>query len=141
MTITPGLPNLSDPNRCASTHWHLPAQCELPPTHRDNWHQTTHPETGNPLRYRPPAGTTEEQIHGQWHQLIIPKPVRDEERKLREEIAAAIDSIKQDYPVAAFTALVHAEQIARGPLLREGKVTREVCGYCEPTGDADNAEQ
>lgn len=63
-----------DDNRCESTHWSLPVQCVLPSSHRENWHEAWHPETGNRLRYRYPGSLTEELHHGEWHPLFLPKP-------------------------------------------------------------------
>lgn len=69
-------PDLTDTSRCISVHWSLPAQCVLPCTHRENWHETWHPQTGNRIRYRRSYGTfaTEELRDGQWHDLAIPAP-------------------------------------------------------------------
>jgi hypothetical protein len=66
----------SDPNRCLSVHWSLPVQCVLPSSHRENWHEAWHPESGNRLRYRRSYGNfrTEDLHHGEWHDLKIPPP-------------------------------------------------------------------
>lgn len=37
---------------CPSTHYSLASSCALPPGHREIWHETFHPETGQRLRYR-----------------------------------------------------------------------------------------
>ncbi|MEU6552044.1 hypothetical protein ABZ915_17435 [Streptomyces sp. NPDC046915] len=68
-------PDLSDKSRCISVHWNLPVQCVLPRSHRENWHEAWHPQTGNRLRYRR-SGVyrTEELHHGEWHDLEIPPP-------------------------------------------------------------------
>ncbi|MFF7527255.1 hypothetical protein [Streptomyces pseudovenezuelae] len=63
-------PDLSDRNRCVATHWELPVQCVLSPTHRDD-HEAWHPESGNRIRFcgesvRP---YTEELYHGKWTRL------------------------------------------------------------------------
>lgn len=44
-------------DHCPSIHYTLPAHCTLPPGHRDNWHETRHPNTGARLRYRRAYGT------------------------------------------------------------------------------------
>lgn len=69
-------PDLSDKSRCISVHWSLPVQCVLPPTHRENWHETWDPETGNRLRYRRSMGVfrTEALYDGTWHDLELPAP-------------------------------------------------------------------
>jgi hypothetical protein len=66
----------TDPNRCLSVHWNLPVQCVLPSSHRENWHEAWHPQTGNRIRYRRSYGnfTTEELHHGEWRDLEIPPP-------------------------------------------------------------------
>lgn len=66
-------PDLSDRNRCVVTHWELPVQCVLAPTHRDD-HEAWHPESGNRIRFcgesvRP---YTEELYHGEWTRLYEP---------------------------------------------------------------------
>ena len=68
-------PDLSDSNRCISVHWTLPVQCVLPSSHRENWHETWHPQNGNRLRYRRSMGgyATEELLDG-WRDLKIPPP-------------------------------------------------------------------
>jgi len=68
------IPDGSDPNRCLSVHWALPVQCVLASTHRENWHETRHPDTGNRIRYRWPITATEEHHDGAWHPLAIAKP-------------------------------------------------------------------
>jgi len=69
-------PDLSDKSRCVSVHWNLPVQCVLPSSHRENWHEAWHPETGNRLRYRRSMGgfASEDLHHGEWHDLQIPPP-------------------------------------------------------------------
>jgi hypothetical protein len=69
-------PDLSDESRCISVHWSLPVQCVLPSSHRENWHEAWHPETGNRLRYRSSMGgfASEDLHHGEWHDLEIPPP-------------------------------------------------------------------
>ena len=69
-------PDLSDTSRCVSVHWSLPAQCVMPRTHRANWHETWHPQTGNRIRYRRSCGTyaTDELSDGEWHDLALPAP-------------------------------------------------------------------
>lgn len=67
-------PDLSDVSRCVSVHWSLPVQCVLPRTHRENWHEAWHPQTGNRVRYRRAARATEELHDGAWHDLHIPGP-------------------------------------------------------------------
>lgn len=67
-------PDLSDESRCISAHWSMPVQCVLPRTHRDNWHEAWHPETGNRLRYRYSTRATEELHHGEWHEVKPPQP-------------------------------------------------------------------
>ncbi|MDX3027874.1 hypothetical protein [Streptomyces scabiei] len=66
----------TDPNRCISVHWNLPVQCVLPSSHRENWHEAWHPQTGNRMRYRRSYGNfaTEDLHHGEWHDLQIPPP-------------------------------------------------------------------
>ncbi|MEU9444602.1 hypothetical protein AB0D42_27725 [Streptomyces sp. NPDC048304] len=69
------LPDLTDKSRCISVHWNLPVQCVLPRSHRENWHEAWHPQTGNRLRYRRSGEyRTEELHHGEWHDLEIPPP-------------------------------------------------------------------
>lgn len=65
-------PDLSDTSRCVSAHWSLPVQCVLPRTHRENWHEAWHPETGNRLRYRYGTRATQELHHGEWHDVELP---------------------------------------------------------------------
>ncbi|MER8030646.1 hypothetical protein ABTZ78_17005 [Streptomyces bauhiniae] len=62
--------------RCVSVHWSLPVQCELPAAHRENLHETTHPETGSRLRYRRAGGVwrTEELVERVWRPLEIVPP-------------------------------------------------------------------
>ncbi|WP_030670519.1 hypothetical protein [Streptomyces rimosus] len=69
-------PDRSDKSRCISVHWNLPVQCVLPASHRENWHEAWHPQTGNRMRYRRSMGVyaTEELHHGAWHDLEIPPP-------------------------------------------------------------------
>lgn len=67
-------PDGSDPTRCLSVHWALPVQCVLAATHRENWHEARHPQTGTRIRYRWPITATEELRDGAWHPLAIPKP-------------------------------------------------------------------
>lgn len=66
-------PDLSDAHRCISVHWSIPAQCALPASHEDNWHVTTHPETGRPLRYRYAIRATETpDDEGAWRPIENP---------------------------------------------------------------------
>lgn len=67
-------PDLTDTHRCISVHWTLPVQCVLPRAHRDNWHETWHPQTRNRIRYRRTVGVTEELRAGEWRDLGIPAP-------------------------------------------------------------------
>lgn len=69
-------PDLTDTHRCVSVHWSLPAQCVLPRSHRENWHEAWHPQTGNRIRYRRAFGSflTEELRGGDWNDLAIPAP-------------------------------------------------------------------
>jgi hypothetical protein len=68
-------PDMSDDSRCVSVHWSLPVQCVLPRSHRENWHEAWHPESGNRLRYRRSGEyRTEELHHSEWHDLEIPPP-------------------------------------------------------------------
>lgn len=69
-------PDQSDASRCISVHWSLPVQCVLSRAHRENWHETWHPESGNRLRYRYPTRATEELHHGAWHAVYAPRPAR-----------------------------------------------------------------
>jgi hypothetical protein len=115
--VSPIQPDLSDNQRCASVHWALPVQCELPPTHRENWHETRHPESARPLRYNYPSTSTEEMLEdGCWYPIDIPKPIPASEQRIRHIIADAIRDLKQDYRdnIKAWVALGHAEAIARG---------------------------
>jgi hypothetical protein len=122
---------VDEPGRCMSVHWHLPTQCTLPSTHRENWHETIHPGNGNPIRYNYTSSRTEEMRHGVWHNLVIPKPVPAAEAELRARIADAIGRLKLDYrSMKEFTALDHAERIARGPLLEQGAIRLELCEEC-----------
>lgn len=66
-------PDASDPKRCLSVHWRFPAQCELPSSHIRNWHETTHPVTGNRMRYRWPGRTTQELRDGVWCPVDAPR--------------------------------------------------------------------
>ena len=63
-------PDLSDRNRCIATHWELPVQCVLSPTHRDD-HEAWHPESGNRIRFcgESVSPYTEELYHGEWTRL------------------------------------------------------------------------
>jgi hypothetical protein len=72
MNETPFRPDLSDKSRCGSVHWSLPVQCVLKRTHRENWHEAWHPESGNRMRYRYPIRTTQELRHGEWTTLYEP---------------------------------------------------------------------
>jgi hypothetical protein len=72
MSETPFRPDLSDKSRCGSVHWSLPVQCVLKRTHRENWHEAWHPESGNRMRYRYPIRTTQELRHGEWTTLYEP---------------------------------------------------------------------
>lgn len=88
-------PDLSDPQRCISVHWNLPVQCELAPSHRENWHETTHPGTGNRLRYRYPGRLAEELRDGEWRPIAAPtepfEPIDpDTERSLRRMVQDGI---------------------------------------------------
>lgn len=69
-------PDLSDESRCIFVHWNLPVQCVLPSSHRENWHEAWHPQTGNRIRYRRSYGNfvTEDLHHDEWHDLEIPPP-------------------------------------------------------------------
>lgn len=70
-------PDLTDENRCISVHWQLPVQCELPSSHSENWHESRHPESARPIRYRRSMGVwaTEEMLEdGTWYDLRIPAP-------------------------------------------------------------------
>ena len=68
-------PDLTDKNRCVSVHWNLPVQCVLPSSHRENWHEAWHPQTGNRLRYRRSFGAyVTEELNDGWHDLQIPPP-------------------------------------------------------------------
>jgi len=69
-------PDTSDRNRCISVHWSLPVQCTLPASHRENNHQTWHPQTGARLRYQRTMGTwrTEALTEDGWERLEIPPP-------------------------------------------------------------------
>ena len=68
-------PNLADLSRCVSVHWNIPVQCVLPRSHRENWHEAWHPQTGNRMRYRRSGEyRTEELHHSEWHDLQIPPP-------------------------------------------------------------------
>jgi hypothetical protein len=110
-------PDLSNKHRCASVHWALPVQCELPPTHRENWHETRHPQSGRLLRYNYPSARTEEMLEdGTWSAIDIPKPIPASEQRIRHVIADAIRDLKRDYPdnIKAWVALGHAEAVARG---------------------------
>lgn len=86
-TTTPMAPDRSNPDRCLSVHWSLPVQCVLHVAHRENWHETWHPETGNRLRYRYGALATEELRSGEWYDLGIPRPDNRSREQLRAEIA------------------------------------------------------
>jgi hypothetical protein len=72
MTNTLFRPDFKDKTRCISVHWSLPVQCVLSPTHRENWHETWHPKSGNRLRYRHPGKHTEELRGGEWHAIQVP---------------------------------------------------------------------
>ncbi|MGW0579806.1 hypothetical protein ACWD25_28440 [Streptomyces sp. NPDC002920] len=68
-------PDLSDESRCVSVHWNLPVQCVLPRSHRENWHEAWHPQTGNRLRYRRSMGAcVTEELNDGWRDLQIPPP-------------------------------------------------------------------
>jgi hypothetical protein len=86
-------PDLSEWSRCISVHWSLPVQCVLPCTHRQNWHEAWHPESGNRIRYRRAYGTfrTEELIGDGWSDLGIPPPVSE-----RDELLAKLTEAEAD---------------------------------------------
>ncbi|WP_327359716.1 hypothetical protein [Streptomyces sp. NBC_01304] len=42
---------------CPVAHYSLATPCSLPADHPDTWHETFHPDTGRPLRYRTLLGT------------------------------------------------------------------------------------
>lgn len=67
-------PDRGDASRCISVHWTLPVQCVLPRGHRENWHETWSPETGNRLRYRYAVHATQELRDAEWHDLQILPP-------------------------------------------------------------------
>jgi NTP pyrophosphatase (non-canonical NTP hydrolase) len=90
MKIPPLAPDMTNPERCISVHWSLPVQCVLPCTHRANWHEGWHPETGNRLRYRRTVGVTKELRDGAWVDLGIPGPGH----RSREELAAEVDRLR-----------------------------------------------
>jgi hypothetical protein len=112
MSETPFRPDLSDKSRCGSVHWSLPVQCVLKRTHRENWHEAWHPESGNRMRYRYPIRTTQELRHGEWTTLYeppitslpaavaaqgaLPVPVGDQPQPLNDtrlaEIAARVEA-------------------------------------------------
>lgn len=73
-------PDLSDPDRCISAHWSLPVQCVLKRSHRENWHEAWHPESGNRLRYRYPLQLTQESHGGEWHDLVSESPCLAEDK-------------------------------------------------------------
>ena len=79
----------NDGDRCASTHWSLPVQCVLKSSHRENWHETWDPESGNRLRYRHPGGRTEELRAGEWVALDFPKP----DLRSRDELLAEVERL------------------------------------------------
>lgn len=88
MTAPTITPDTSDPARCISTHWSLPAQCTLSSSHRENWHETRHPESGLRMRYRygPGVCATEEWRDNEWRDLGIPGP----DNRGREQLLAEI---------------------------------------------------
>lgn len=68
-------PDPSDESRCISVHWNLPVQCVLPSSHRENWHEAWHPQTGNRIRYqRSMGGYATEELNDGWHDMEIPPP-------------------------------------------------------------------
>ena len=67
-------PDLTDKTRCISVHWNLPVQCVLPRSHRENWHEAWHPQTGNRLRYRRSGMYRTEELNDGWRDLEIPPP-------------------------------------------------------------------
>lgn len=69
-----------DPSRCVSTHWSLPVQCVLKRTHRENWHESWHPESGNRIRYRATVQLTQESRDGEWHDLASESPCLTEDK-------------------------------------------------------------
>ncbi|MGK3105338.1 hypothetical protein [Streptomyces sp. WAC05858] len=87
-------PDLSDRNRCVVTHWELPVQCVLPPSHRDD-HETWHPESGNRIRFCGESVNpyTEELYYGKWVRLYEDRAVL--ERLIAESDAsiAALDEV------------------------------------------------
>ena len=82
-------PDRSNPDRCLSVHWSLPVQCILHVAHRENWHETWHPESGNRLRYRYGVLATEELRDGAWHDLGIAVP----DNRSREQLRAEVDRL------------------------------------------------
>lgn len=103
------MPDLSEWSRCVSMHWSLPAQCDLPCTHRENWHETWRPDTDNRLRYRRAFGTfrTEELIDGEWTLLDIPPPVNE-----RDELLAKLTEAEADRDRARDAAVALEQQLA-----------------------------
>ena len=76
-----------DPDRCISVHWSLPVRCVLKSSHRENWHEAWHPETGNRMRYRYPARRTEELRGETWQTLYEDADAM--RRRMTDDIAAA----------------------------------------------------
>ena len=68
-------PDPTDESRCLSVHWSLPTQCVLSRGHRENWHETWHPQGGDRIRYRR-CGIyrTEELRPSGWVAMEIPPP-------------------------------------------------------------------
>lgn len=92
----PFTPDLSDESRCVSTHWSLPVQCVLPRSHRENWHEAWHPETGNRLRYRYTIRATEQLHHGDWHNVEVPAP-RGAKPSRFHSTPAEVDAFLRDH--------------------------------------------
>lgn len=120
-------PDTSDPTRCISVHWQLPAQCKLPSSHRENWHETTHPETGYRMRYRYPGRLTQVLHNDIWRPVNAPRepfdPIgADEERALRILVADGVGGFSNR---------------AVGRLLAELDFVRQLHGHSWLTNSAD----
>jgi len=112
-------PDLSDESRCISVHWSFPIQCDLPRSHRENWHEVWSPETGDRIRYRRAFGVfrTEEQRGGVWVPLDVPPP--DDDRVVaaeteRDALKAAIRALTSDWKRRARSAATRVNEAKNG---------------------------
>jgi hypothetical protein len=117
-------PDQGDPERCISTHWTLPVQCEKGSSHRENWHEGRDPETGAWIRYRWPGRLTEELRDGEW--LTLPAPpaapiTPDNEQQLRQKVANGVSGFTNGTVASLLAELDRVRQQPTGTQERPGQ--------------------